>query len=446
MKAVGRAATAVTIAAALFVAGGIGLVASTPRPDADAVIAGTVAPRSALLGPSVGVEPASSSIAVLQERLRGRPDDWRAYASLGLAYVAQARFTSDPSSYPRAEAALRRSLRINDLDNVDAVLGLGVLALARHDFEAALRHGRRAATINPYSADAYGVIGDALLELGRYRPAFEAFQTMVKRRPGLASYARVSYARELLGDTRGAISAMRLAFEAAGTPADAAWAAYHLGELEWGMGDVRAAAWWYRRGLDLAPNDLRNLAGMAKVAWAHGDTDLAIERYSDVVARYPAVEYLTALGDLYATTERPALAERQYAVVRATADLAAANGVNVDLELAQFFADHGEPGRALAAAEAEMELRDTVHTADALAWALHANGRLQEAADASERALRLGTHSAMLLFHAGMIRYELGEAVAARELFGEALDRNPHFSILHAATAERVLARLERDE
>jgi len=142
----------------------------------------------------------------------------------------------------------------------------------------------------------------------------------------------------------------------------------------------------------------------------------------------------------------PALAERQYAVVRATADLAAANGVNVDLELAQFFADHGEPGRALAVAEAEMELRDTVHTADALAWALRANGRLQEAADASERALRLGTHSAMLLFHAGMIRYELGDAVAARELLGEALDRNPHFSILHAATAERVLARLERDE
>jgi hypothetical protein len=74
---------------------------------------------------------------------------------------------------------------------------------------------------------------------------------MVDARPDLASYARASYARELLGDVPGAIAAMRLAFGSAGTPVDAAWAAHQLGELELGRGSVAAAARWYERGLDL---------------------------------------------------------------------------------------------------------------------------------------------------------------------------------------------------
>lgn len=443
MKATGKAAVTAILAVTLLVAGGIGLFRSAgDDPGATEVSTGGRS-TSILFQPTVAAGPLANSIAALQERLRELPDDWRGYASLGLAYVAQARITADPSYYPKAEGVLRRSLRINARDNVEAVLGLGTLALARHDFEAALEHGRRVEALSPHSADVYGVIGDALLELGRYPEAFEAFQTMVDTRPGLASYARVSYARELMGDVSGAIEAMRLAFDAAGSPADAAWVAHQLGELAWQDGDLREATAWYRRGIDLAPDFVPNLAGLAKVAWAQGSSDLAIERYTDVVARYPAAEYLIALGDLYATTGRLDLGEQQYAVVRATADLAAANGVNVDLELALFDADHGDPEAALAAAEAEWGLRKSVHVADAYAWALYANGRFEEAAELSDRALELGTRNSQFLFHAGMIRYELGDLAAARELLGEALDRNPHFSILHDETAERVLAGLE---
>jgi tetratricopeptide (TPR) repeat protein len=267
---------------------------------------------------------------------------------------------------------------------------------------------------------------------------------MVDARPNLASYARASYARELLGDVNGATEAMRLAFDAAGSPADAAWAAQQLGELSWGTGDVRRAAVWFERGIDLDPSFVPNLAGLAKVAWARGNFDFAIERYTEVVARYPVAEHLIALGDLYATTGRPELAERQYAVVRATAELANANGVNVDLELALFDADHGDPRAALVAAEAEWERRRSVHVADAYAWALYANGRFEKASELSERALELGTRNATFLFHAGMIRAALGDAAAARGLLGEALDRNPNFSILHVPTAERALAELGR--
>jgi len=445
MRAMVRVVVAAGVAAALTVTAAIAFV-RTPeasRPDASAT--GQAPSSSVLLLPVPGAGSLEASISLLQERLRVRPGDSRGFASLGLAYVARARVSGDPSWYPMAEEALAESLRLNAEGNVDALLGLGALALARHDFERALEQGRAAAELDPHGANAYGVVGDALVELGRYDEAFHAFQTMVDMRPDLASYARVSYARELLGDVPGAVDAMELAFGAAGTPSDRAWTAYRLGELAFGSGDVRTAAGWYERGRDLDPTYVPNLAGLGKVAWARDDTELAIRRYEEVVARYPSAEFVIALGDLYRTAGRDDLADEQDAVVRAMHDLAVANGVNVDLELALFDADHGDPVSALEAAEAEWGRRHSVHVADALAWALHANGRYEEAAGYAERALELGTRDALFLFHAGMIRLELGDEAGARLALREALEIDPHFSILHSATAERVLAELEAD-
>lgn len=430
------------VAAALLVAGAVVNLRGAATPDRTFA---TATSSSALLGPAVGPGSLESSIAALQSRLRLVPDDSRGYASLGLAYVVQARVTADPAWYPKAEGALRESIRLRENENFEALLGLGVLALARHDFAAALDRGREAEALNPHSADVYGVVGDALLELGRYEEALDAFQTMVDTRPSLASYARVSYARELLGDVRGAIDAMGRAYDAAGTLTDEAWAAYQLGELEFGRGDVDAAAGWFESGLERAPDYVPNLAGLAKVAWAEGDVELAIDRYGDVVAAYPSVEYVSALGDLYATSGREDLAQEQYAVVEATRALAEANGVNVDLEIALFDADHGDSESALAAAEAEWARRQSVHVADAYAWALYASGRYDEAARIVGRALELGTRNASFLFHAGLIERARGNDVAALLLLRRALATNPNFSILYAQSAERALAELEAE-
>jgi tetratricopeptide (TPR) repeat protein len=400
-------------------------------------------PDSVLLGPAGYGGSPERSIAGLQDRLRLVPQDWQGYASLGLAYVAQARVTADPSWYPKAEGVLARSLRLHREDNVDAALGLGALALARHEFEEALAQGRAAEAMSPRNADAFGVIGDALLELGRYDEAFAAFQEMVDTRPDLTSYARVSYARELLGDVQGAVDAMRLAFASAGTATDAAWAAHQVGELELGRGDVEVATGWFERGLDLAPGDVANLAGLAKAAWADGDTRLAIERFEDVVARRPSVEDVATLGDLYAISGRPDLAHAQYAVVQAARALARSNGVNVDLEVALFDADHGDPERALAAARAEWQRRRSIHVADAYAWALYANGRFEKAERLSNRALALGTRNAAFLYHAAMIERALGRDEVALRMMNRAVRLNPRFSVLHAATAERVRSELE---
>jgi len=438
----GRVLAAAGLAVVLFAVGGVGLFRAVhPQSDGSSADAG-----SADAGSALGERPVilsgtlQQAIVSLQQRLRAAPEDWQSWANLGLAYVQEARVTADPRYYPKAQGALERSLRLQPDGNFAAYTGEGALALARHDFAGGLRWGEKARGVNAYNGNVYGVIGDAQIELGRYPQAFATIQHMVDLKPDLSSYARVSYVRELRGDVAGAIRAMRLAFNAAGTPDDQAFAAYYLGELYFNSDRVEQAAGWYRRGAQLAPEYFPPQEGLARVAWAEGDAQEAIRLYRGIVSRYPSPQYVIALGDLYTMTGQKALAQRQYALVRAEEKLFQANGVNVDLELALFDVDHGDPSAALSAARAEWGRRHSILVADALGWALHANGRDRDALRYATIATELGYRSALLSFHKGMIERALGDVAAARRDLGTALHINPHFSILYAPVAAKALA------
>lgn len=442
MKTTVRTGAGVLLAVALFVAGAVG-----PFRAGDSQAGRGGAAIGASNGGGLAAPVVSGSldrvISSLQDRLRSIPTDWRSFASLGLAYVQQARITTDPTLYPKAEGALRRSIRIHPDDNEVAWVGMASLAAARHDFSGALRWGKRARRANPYDGNVYGVIGDAQLELGRYRRAFATFQTMADTLPGLASYARASYVFELRGDVPGAVRAMSSALRFAGSAADAAWANYQLGELFFNTGRIDRARAAYRRAVQVDPEYVPPRAGLAKVAWARGDLETATRGYVRVTARVPSPEYVIALGDLYEVAGDEASAAEQYELVRVEERLFRANGVNIDLEQALFEADHGDPAGALVAARQEWHRRHSIHVADAVAWALYANGRYAEAAGFERRALALGTPNALFLFHAAMIQRALGHADAARRLLTETRDVNPFFSIRYAGTARTLLGRLE---
>jgi len=440
MRRVAKAFGVTALAVVMFVVGGIGLLRRVHREPSPA-------PHAA--GPALSSKPLieagslSEIIANLQERLRSVPVDWRSYADLGLAYVEQARLTADPSYYPKAEAVLRRSLKLNGAGNFSALTGMAALAAARHDFSGALTWGLKATTVNPDSAEAYAVVADARVELGRYDTAFHTFQTMIDLRPELSTYARVSYGWELQGDSSNATKAMELALHAAATPTDAAWASNQLGDLYWNRGCMAEAEGWYRRAVTAAPFFVPPHAGLARVEAARGQTDRAIRDLTWVVDRYPSPEYVIALGDLYRVSGRPAEAARRYALVHAEERLLRAGGVNVDLEIALFDADHGvDLANGLAAARKEWTRRRSIQVADALAWELYANGRDREALRYANRALRLGTRNALFVFHRGMIERALGRLRAARRDLSVALEINPHFSILWSERAAQVLASL----
>jgi tetratricopeptide (TPR) repeat protein len=343
---------------------------------------------------------------------------------LGNRFAQRARETGDASYYARAEAAYRGALKVaaNDLP---ATLGLGSVALSRHRFRAGLSLGRRAVALSPSTAEGYGVVGDALVELGRYEQAFTTFNRMVSLRPSVSSYARVSYARELLGDVPGAAAAMQLAVDAAvGEPEALAWSRTQLGKLFWTHGRLAAAARQYRAALYARPAYAPTLDALAQVEAARGHSTRAIALARLASEILPLPQYVANLGDLL----HGSAARRQYALVDAIARLERAHGVNVDLEIALFDVDHRiDLRRTVALARLAQSERPSIDGDDVLAWALARVGRCGEARRYSRRALRLGTLDAPKFFHRGVIERCLGHRAAARHWFARAHDTNPYW-------------------
>jgi tetratricopeptide (TPR) repeat protein len=426
------AATFVVAAAAGALFGG---VLRESSPAATAALAGAQATEDFKAGFSLNASTASL-IAQLQSRLQANATDGHSYALLGLAYQQRARETGDPSYYPKSEGVLQRALALDSKDSL-AVSGLGSLALSRHRFRAALALGEQAWKLNPYSARNFGVIGDAYVELGRYREAFHAFDTMSRLRPSLSSYARVSYGRELIGHTAAAIRAMKLAVDAASGAAEpTAWTHVQLGKLYWSHGRLSLAEREYRFALRVFPGYAYGFDALAQVLAAKGEYRQAIAVERRAVDAIPLPQYVTALGDLYRVTGHPVLARRQYALIGAIERLLRANGVKTDLEIALFQIDHGIAMRhALARARLAHAERPSIDGDDVLGWALARNGRCAEGLGYSERSLRLGTQDALKFFHRGMIERCLGHTGDAKTWFRRALSLNPHFSVIWSPVA-----------
>ena len=293
--------------------------------------------------------------------------------------------------------------------------------------------------LNPSSVEAYGVLADATTQLGDTAAATAAVQRMLDLRPGVASFTRASYELELHGRTDDARAALQRALEAATSRDELAFCHYYLGELAWGGGDLDEAEAQYARGLAAVPGDPALLQGRAKVLAARGRTDEAIDGYRRLTERVPLAQYLLEYGELLESAGRVAEAQAQYRLIAEQQRLYADAGL---VRRPRGVAGGGRPRRPRRggpAGEAEWDRRQSVFTADALAWALHRAGRDAEALPYAERAAQLGRRDATADFHRGMILAALGRTAEAIAALDEALATNPHFSPLHAATARQTL-------
>jgi tetratricopeptide (TPR) repeat protein len=388
--------------------------------------------------------PLASSISMTQQQLRDEPNNWLAWASLGAAYVQQGRATADPSYYPKAQRALERSLALDSKGNFVAMVGMGTLLAARHEFSGALQWSRRALQIDPQSAAAYSVMTDALDELGRYDQAIAAVQHAVDLSPGVSTFSRVSYVRELHGDRTGAVIAMRQALADAVNPQDVAFCDYYLGELGFGAGDLSAAMQSYAAGLRAVPMSPMLLEGRAKVEAARGQVSAAVRDYTTVVETLPLPQYAVEFGDYLTSLHRTADAKKQYALVAIEDRLFRANGVNNDLDITLFEAEHGNAAAAVKAGRAEWSRRHSIIVADAYGWALHRAGDDVAALRYATFATSLGLRNATYYFHKGAIESGLGQTAAARRDLAHALQLNPYFSPLNAPVATALLRKAAR--
>jgi pentatricopeptide repeat protein len=380
----------------------------------------------------------------MQQRIENNHKDYDAYAQLGLLFLQRVRSGADAADYQRADQALTASLALEP-NEVDALVGKGILTLALHHFREGLEWGKKAQAINPLRPDILGIMVDAHVELGEYDEAVTVLQQMVDMRPGVNSYSRVAYLRELYGDVDGAIQAMKMAAEI-GLPNDepTLWTTVQLGNLYMNRGDLKSAEAIYQSALDQSPNYVYAMAGMAGVRAAQGRTAEAIAQYREVVKRIPLPQFVIALGELLEATGDKKGAQEQYDLVDVVQTLNASAGMNVDLEMALFNSDHGKDmAAALAQAQAAYHERKTIYGADVLAWALYRNGRADEAAPYMKEAMRLHTQDARLFYHAGMIALARGDKRATRQDLQRSLEINPYFSPLYDPLIKDTLAKLK---
>ncbi|MDQ5814749.1 MAG: hypothetical protein M3516_00425 [Actinomycetota bacterium] len=432
------AVAALIAGAVMFLVGALGPI------RADRSDAGPVGTSVAALD---AVAPATSggfdaTIATFRDRIDTAPENPKLHAQLGLTYLQQMRAEADTSALPPAEQALRRSLELQPRNNLEAFVGMASLANARHDFSHSVEWSRRAIEMNPYNAAAYGLLGDALFELGQVRAADAAYQKMVNRRPDVASYVRASFALQSDGRYRAAIHAMRLALQAAGPSGEtAAWVRHQMGDIYAQLRDTAEAARQNRIGIAIAPGYVPPTVGLAESHIARGRLGKALEIIEVAARRLPSLEYMIKLGDLYQATGRTPEAEAQYvAVAEKLAEYRAA-GVLPDADFIVFYADHAlRPEAAMREAIAIYRNRPTTKIADALAWMLHSVGRDRAAWRYARETIDAPDRSSSTLFHAGTIARSLDRHHEAKVLMREALRLDPSFSVLQAPIAGRILA------
>jgi tetratricopeptide (TPR) repeat protein len=384
-------------------------------------------------------------IAFFEQRAAADALDFASLNLLAFEYLQRARATGDVDDYARAEAAATRSLSVLPQDNLNGSLALASVRLVQHDYAAALTLSDEAIVLKPGGAAGYGLKGDALFGLGRYDEADKAYQRQVLLEPDVGALSRLAGLAFIRGDNLNAEDFWKQAIDrGAGSRENQAWAQVQLGRLYFDSGNLDLANKQYEAALQNFPEYIHALAGQAAVMAARGRWDGSARLYETVVQRQPEPEYVIALGDVYARAGREADARRQYDLVDVIDHLYRAAGIDTDLQLALFNADHDQNlDAAVQSAAMAYERAPGVYAADAYAWTLFKTGQVKEADRLMSDALRLGTPDARLHYHAGNVRLALGDEAGARRSLEQALRLNPHFSLLHAPDARQTLAELK---
>ncbi|MFF9900289.1 tetratricopeptide repeat protein [Streptomyces longispororuber] len=400
----------------------------------------------ALAAVGAGAPAALPDLAALigerEAHLRAHPGDAPSWAVLGTAYVERGLRTGDFASYPKAEYALRTSLKAWPDGNVDALAGLAALANARHDHRAARTWGERAARLAPKRWATYPVLIDAYRGLG----AAKAVGRSLKKLQGLTSGAAVMTWSGLVYRDRGwredAAAKLTDAAALARGPAERAAALHRVGELAWERGEPAESLRYAEAALAADPGHHPSLAAKGRALAALGRTSEALRAYRSVLSRRPEPVYALELGEVYESLKLMPAARAQYDVLRARVREAGRGGVNHERVLGLFEADHGDAEAAVRRLRAEFKRHGSPQNADALGWALHRAGDSEAGLELAKEAMEKGPRSAVFAYHRGMIERELGRYGAARRHLTLALRVHPSFSPLGAPAARRALAAL----
>ncbi|MBV2354385.1 tetratricopeptide repeat protein [Streptomyces sp. J2-1] len=410
----------------------------------------------ALTAVTSGVPAAPPALATLIARqesaVRARPGDVAAWAVLGSAYLERGRHTVDAADFPRAERALRTALEAaGPAGDAVALDAMTALAVARRDFPTARSFGEQAVKRDPGRWQAYPALIDAYTGLGDYKAARGALDRLMALKVNAAARPAVMARAAAVYRDRGwredAVAQLTDAAAAARTPAEQAAYLTRTGQLAWERGEREDALRHFEAALRLDPDEPAALTGRARVLAALDRPDEAVAAYQTALARQPDPYATLELGELYEALGQSDAARTQYELLLERTRRTVAGGVDEELLIGRYEADHGDPEEAVERLRAEWQRQPGIEVADALGWALHRAGDDEEALTFAETATDStkggGVRSALYAFHRGMIERELDDYAPARRDLEDALRVNPYFSPLRAPEAREALRGLD---
>ncbi len=404
-----------------------------------------ISKRSGAIGPSSEFLNLQKAVEYYRFEIRRNPELIKNYVELAQLYMQEARVTGRHHEYvAKAEKLLDEALSRKP-DNFESNITKASLLLTMHRFEEAKALAETATLRNVHHAFSWGVLSDALKELGDYPGAVKACDKMLSVRPDLRSYARASHLREIHGDLRGAREAMKMACDAGVTGQEnRAWCLYHLANLFLKEGKLDTAEYIYKGVLEERPNYPYALAGLADVHSAKQEFNKAEQLLLRAYDLAPEHLFMEKLAETYR-----AAGQAEKANVLAESVLEAfrqheQQGWNVNLEWAMFCAKHDfQLDEALKRAEIEYRRRpNNIDVQEVYAWTLHKVGRSAKALPIIEQALQINARSPLLFYRAGMIAKKVADFNKAKNYIEAALKMNPCLFASEIELAQQALKEL----
>ncbi len=367
-----------------------------------------------------------------------------AWVQLGDAIAQLQRSTGWDQLLGNAQEVYREALRLQP-NQAAAFAGLAWATGGRHEFAVSISWARLAIAADAGCAEAYGVLGDAQVELGDYATAMDSYQTMMDLRPDLSSWSRGAHLLWLMGEGTRAQWLLRKAL-AAGAPfaENTAWCRARLAMMQYHEGALLAAVETLKPVLMVGCRNRHVLLAGSRLAAAQG-LYVEAERLLKVVLSgggQGQLEVLIGLGEL---------AEAQGEVMEAGEHYAAAEGRYLEnqkmgshdhMVMARYYANHERQlPEALRLIE---EHKDSVNITDAdtVAWVYHKCGQAEKAIVAMKRALRHGTPDAELHYHAGVLAAAVGDRPAAQRHLLKVQGLQPNFHVIHGGRALEAMKAL----
>ena len=372
-------------------------------------------------------------------KLKSDADNPQPFIDLASAYTLEGRISGNGGYYSNAALKVLNEVLNGETATQDqrfqALSLKSAVLLNMHQFKAALDAANEGIALAQYNAGIWGALVDAHVELGNYDEAVKDCDRMLQLRPDLRSYSRASYLRQIYGDNRGAIDAMRMAVQS-GVPGleSTEWARVQLGDLFLNIGNADSARLLYRYSLVYRPGYPYAEMGMARADRAQKNYDGAIAHARTAIKALSESSFIAYLADLYELKgDAKKAAEVRGDVKRLLHEAAekepkdALVKHNSAREMATAYLATKDYDNALKYATEDYNMRPAnIDANELMAWISYLKGDAAAAKGYAEKTLITHTKNATTLYKDGLIFSAAGSAQRGDSLKQEAVSITPY--------------------